>query len=535
MSRSLPVRRRWATLALVSLVLGGLGPGVALAADNDPYVARGVQYLRSSGIGPTGETALKALAAIKAEVPASDPMVAGSIDKIRSRFNGSLYSPELRGGPDIYEASVSLMALANLNPEAFRAEIEVLARHIMGKQKANGSWDYDGRSAGDTSISQYATLGLWEAENVGVAVEPEVWDRAARWFLSSQGAAGSWNYHRDENGPETMSMTAAGTGSLLICLRQLAPYRNIKPPNPLLIPLGPAKIRRIENPVPEARLNQGIRAGLAWLSRNFLTTDNGVVGHSPYYALYGLERIGALADKSNLGRSDWFEDGRRFLASTQQAAGNWSSQYGDGPNTAWGVLFLVKSTAKSVRKLQLRRLGGGTLLGGRGLPSDLSQITVAGGRVVARPMDGAIEGMLKVLEDPRVADAGSALAGLVDRYQAEGTKALRPFEARFHKMLSDPDPGIRRVAAWGLARTGELSAAPDLIGALRDPDRGVGLTARDGLQLLARRIDGFGPPDNASPEQVEEAILAWRNWYDAARPAGSPPLPPDTGAIRRRP
>ena len=45
---------------------------------------------------------------------------------------------------------------------------------------------------------------------------------------------------------------------------------------------------------------------------------------------------------------------------------------------------------------------------------------MAGGHVVARPMDGAVEGMLAVLEDPRVEDAASALAGLVARYRTEG-------------------------------------------------------------------------------------------------------------------
>ncbi len=44
--------------------------------------------------------------------------------------------------------------------------------NIMGKQKANGSWDYDNRTFGDTSISQYAVLGLWEAENAGVTISP---------------------------------------------------------------------------------------------------------------------------------------------------------------------------------------------------------------------------------------------------------------------------------------------------------------------------------------------------------------------------
>ncbi|WP_435016845.1 HEAT repeat domain-containing protein [Tundrisphaera sp. TA3] len=523
---------------LTAMIAAGVlcAPTLAGAIDADPNVARGVRYLQASGGANTGESALKALALIKAEVPASDPMVADALGKIRARFSGSNYRPESGGGPDVYEASVTLMALANLDPVAYRAEIEGAARHILSKQKPNGSWDYDFRSAGDTSISQYAVLGLWEADNVGFAIEPEVWNRAARWFIGTQSPVGSWNYHRDESGPETMSMTAAGTGSLLICFRQLAPFRNLKPPNPLLIPVTPEAGRRTPTDlVAEGRLAGAIRGGLNWLTRNFSTSQPDVVGHSPYYALYGIERIGALADQATLGKQNWFEDGRRFLAATQQSGGNWTATYGDGPNTAWGVLFLTKSTAKSVRKLQLRRLGAGTLIGGRGLPADLSQISVAGGRVVARPMDGAVEGMLAVLEDPRVVDAASALAGLVARYQVDGSKALRPHEARFHKLLSDPDQGVRRVAAWGLARTGELGVAPDLISALRDPDPGVRDEARDGLQLLSRRIDGFGPPRDATPDQVEAAVKSWRAWYEGARPAGSPPLPPDPGPNRRGP
>src|SRR5205085_10139855 len=124
-------------------------------------------------------------------------------------------------------AAVVALALANLDAEARRGHLESIARFLVGRQNPNGSWDYSFRTAGDTSISQYAVLGLWEAENGGARVPPEVWDRAARWFLSVQGAGGGWNYHRDEQKyPETISMTAAGVGSLLICERQLAPYRH---------------------------------------------------------------------------------------------------------------------------------------------------------------------------------------------------------------------------------------------------------------------------------------------------------------------
>ena len=89
-------------------------------------------------------------------------------------------------------------------------------------------------------------------------------------------------------------------------------------------------------------------------------------------------------------------------------------------------------------------------------------MTVAGGRVVSRPMNGAIEGMLAVLEDPRAEQADAAVAGLVDRYYVQGAGVLRPFKVRFRKMLSDRDPGVRRVAAWALAHTGDLDVVPIL-------------------------------------------------------------------------
>ncbi len=159
----------------------------------------------------------------------------------------------------------------------------------------------------------------------------------------------------------------------------------------------------------------------------------------------------------------------------------------------WAVLFLTKSTAKSIRRIEIKRLGAGTLLGGRGLPKDLTSMTVAGGRVVSRPMNGAIEGMLAILEDPRTDQADAAVAGLEERYHKEGPGVLRPFKDRFRKMLTDRDPGVRQVAVWGLARIGDLDVVPMLIDALIDADDEVVRAARLGLQLLSRKIDGLGP------------------------------------------
>ncbi len=512
--------------------LWGIAGAVVMAtpalAQQSPAVERGIAYLRAASASEkTGETAMAALAMIKAEVPLDDPILAACMARIDGRFNGSTYKPERDGGTEIYEAAVIIMAMANFDANGRKSQIDSAAKFIASRQKANGSWDYTGRTAGDTSISQYAILGLWEAENAGIEVNPAIWDRAAQWFLSTQSSQGSWNYHRDEpHNPETIAMTAAGTGSLLICQQQLATYkREVTAQNPYLTPIAAeGKRARYTVETPNARMSQGANGGLAWISKNFGFANAATVGQSPYYALYGIERIGALAGRDSLGKVDWYDQGTKYLVSKQAPSGVWTASHGDVPNTAWGVLFLTKSTAKTVERIRVRkRLGAGELYGGKGLPADLSTISEAGGRLIARPMDGAVEGMLTVLEDPRSENADSALAGLLARYQAQGPAALRPYRDRFVKLLSDKDQGVRRVAAWAIGRMADLGNAPALIAALRDPDETVVQEAFRSLQLLGRKIEGYGPPDPSTPEQREAASRAWRVWYDSVRPIGGEP------------
>ena len=88
------------------------------------------------------------------------------------------------------------MVLANLDAESRRGEVGMVAEYLMTKQKPNGSWDYSNRDAGDSSISQYAVLGLWEAANAGADVPPTVFDRAARWYMETQWADGGWSFPR---------------------------------------------------------------------------------------------------------------------------------------------------------------------------------------------------------------------------------------------------------------------------------------------------------------------------------------------------
>ncbi len=148
--------------------------------------------------------------------------------------------------------------------------------------------------------------------------------------------------------------------------------------------------------------------------------------------------------------------------------------------------------------------------------------------------------MLAVLEDPRAEQADAAVAGLVERYYREGPDVLRPYKPRFRKMLSDRDPGVRRVAAWALAHTGDMDVVPQLIDTLTDPDEDVVDAARLGLQIISRKIEGLGPPSPSTPEQRKEAAARWREWYNAIRPldlddeGNATPAGGGAGAVRAR-
>jgi len=95
---------------------------------------------------------------------------------------------------------------------------------------------------------------------------------------------------------------------------------------------------------------------------------------------------------------------------------------------------------------------------------------------------------------------------------------LRPLKDRFRKLLKDPDPGIRVVAAWGLGRTADLDVAPVLIKTLMDDDKEVVQEARRGLQVLSRKLEGFGPAEGASPDECRAAAKKWQGWFESVKP-----------------
>ena len=190
-----------------------------------PAIDKGVSYLRSKAANQYGGyNALCVYAMLKAKVKASDPAIAVVLGKIIRKVSAS--------GADkppehfVYEAGVDLMALEAADAEKYRSQIEAIVAYLLKEQLPNGSWDYPAKNNnGDTSITQYAVLGLWAADRAGVKVPMDAWNRAANWYVKTQlkgDGGGAFAYHPaasvagDLDRKPSHSMTAAGAGSLMV-------------------------------------------------------------------------------------------------------------------------------------------------------------------------------------------------------------------------------------------------------------------------------------------------------------------------------
>src|SRR5262245_35999191 len=227
-----------APLLGLTLLLPWMSPQIAQGAAAKAKVTddqiqaslkRAVAHLRSETSSlDGGASALVTMALLKSGLPPETPEIKSGIDKILGRISNSEYK---EGPHHVYEASVSLMALANANPETYRRQIEAIATYLISKQQPGGEWDYPNPGNGDTSITQYAVLGLWEAVRSGISVPKRVWDKAAAWHVSRQLKDGSFTYHPAPPSPDGVTyqlpgshtMTVAGTASLLVCRLHLYP------------------------------------------------------------------------------------------------------------------------------------------------------------------------------------------------------------------------------------------------------------------------------------------------------------------------
>ena len=211
--------------------------------------------------------------------------------------------------------------------------------------QGRGAWSYGSEGnivfnmeGGDHSNSQYAVLGLRDAQEYGVNVSTETWKRIRTHWSTAQNPDGGWSY-TVRTGGSTGSMTVAGIASMVIVHSMLQDDENEVDEDGKPICCGTPE----DDPYLKA-----LERGVDWLTRNFAIGMNPKQQNWQLYYLYGLERAGRLARRF-FGQHDWYREGAEYLVARQQPiAGSWK---GSGHmedeiiSTSFALLFLSKGLA----------------------------------------------------------------------------------------------------------------------------------------------------------------------------------------------
>ncbi len=533
-----PISRYRPMVFCTVLLLIGAGTPAAVEAytPESPEVramlGRGIEFLESEAANDVrlGAKALSAMALLKHGAKQNHPRVQKAVKAIQETIQENK-SNGLR--EDIYSTGLSIIFLATLDGKKYREEIVFLLDSLRLQQKDHGGWGYPTKPTGDTSMTQYGVLSHWEAAQVGIDISTETIEKVAIWLLKTQDPTGGFGYQGAVSESFTpvkqtgvsLSMTSAGLGSIYICsdILGLIGRREQRKSG------VPAALKRVNKDGTQAaprqrktdlnpELFRTVQArGVGWMQQNYKIESVQWV----YYCLYALERYMSFRELAE-GIDDggdgpkWYNDGVAFLKEKQGKNGSWTSGSGTTASTSFAVLFLMRSTRKSIQKA--RNFGGGMLVGGRGLPKDTDQVELLGGKVVAKAKMGPAERLLKLINATEDIDYSQAADLLAELPPHEAEAATKKHTEAFRRLVADKSPEARITAIRALATHRNLENVPTLIYALTDPDSVVLREARDALRRISRKPNGFGLPEEPSEAERILAIGKWKAWYLAVHP-----------------
>jgi uncharacterized Zn finger protein (UPF0148 family) len=179
---------------------------------------------------------------------------------------------------------------------------------------------------GDTSVTQFAILGLHAAARCGFTVPKSVWEKCLKEMEARHCKDGGWQYHY-AGATSYGSMTCAGICSLALCRFYLGEKDYLNHPM--------------------------IQSGMKWLGDNFSVDKNPKESSWSKYYLYSIERVGVFAATDTIGEHKWYGKGAKYLVDTQTKDGAWTgTSENQEKGTAFGLLFLTRATSpvKAVRR-----------------------------------------------------------------------------------------------------------------------------------------------------------------------------------------
>lgn len=490
-------------------------------------VDKAVTYLRGEdGKSETrfGGMALRGMAILKATRNKKDPDVQAMAAKVAQI--AKLPPDRLKSyDPMQYGLGIACMFLCALDANQYQTEIANLTEALALNQKSDGSWTYNANgSHGDTSQTQYGCMASWVAyKKAKVPVNPQVFEKAMTWLMRTQNQNGSFSYQPESRGERraSISLTAAGAGSILICAEALgllekSPARDVNSPLRKVTKAGVAG--PVRTAIPKANVMASVGRANAYFDGNFSWNQD----VSFYYFMYAMERYKTFLDISkgieegdNL-EPEWYNQGVLLLEKQQSAKGSFiKTENGPVIGTSFAVLFLMRST-----KMTFESTIEGLVRGGYGLPKDVSTLREGeDGEVIGTEIKGALDDVLALIEQGDDTDYELLVNKLADVKIEKVDPRKRDAQMELlRKKVTSPNFAERLVAVRALARDNNLDVAPGLIYALTDPDDRVAIEARNGLRFISRKFDGFRMPDEPNEAQKKAAQQAWKDWLRSIRP-----------------
>ena len=490
-------------------------------------IAGGVNFLKENiGTANNGYRYLSAYALLKAGVPADNKVITDAVQSVLDKVKDGKYNNST-GIQRYYEAGVSIMLLVDATGKKHLPEIKAIVDYFIAEQHPNGAWNYTSEN-GDTSVTQYAVLGLWSASRVGVEIPNDIWGKILTWHVDNQAQSGGFAYTPgvvigQGEGKPTLNMSFAGVSSMLIIREQVFPdspewgsktsKKKKKDKYGVLtkIEVGKTESKKKKEkkeesvpPVSLSKLDAAIRKGIQWANGNFRTSLH-TEAHFPMYYYYTTERMGALSGIDKIGGRDWYKVCAEELFKRQLKDGAWTAKFGKASSTSFALLFLSRSTAKIIGR-PVGKLGTGLLAGGRGLPDNLGDVSVKGGKIDINKSKDPLAELLAELEKPNGVSVDDLQTSVVEKIQIGDPEELLGQRKKLIKLATNKNADIRRVALWALGRTGNISDARLMVDALgKDDNIDVLIEARNALCYMSHKANGFGSPTNPFHKLTEEA------------------------------
>ena len=226
------------------------------------------------------------------------------------------------------------------NKLSFERDSKLLLQLCKTNAAAKGFYTYANSPESspyyDHSASQYAVLGCWACADNLDTFPPGYWAVVDHAWRADQHDDGTWSYHKEpeEKYPSNLQMTCAGLATLYLTDDFLSRGK-------------PAAV--VGNPI-----DPGIDKGMQWATAHLKDSLNTELG-DPFYALYGVERIGLASGYKYFGTTNWYNMGSDFLLSKQSKSNGafYGGHYVGEISTAFSLLFLSRGREPiTMNKLQ---------------------------------------------------------------------------------------------------------------------------------------------------------------------------------------